>query len=189
MDQHDAEIAGVAHELEDAAEPLGLVRLEAADGEAGAAGHGARAGDDGEVADAADEGELRGVERFAAHVVAPALAVPAERGLRHRRRGCRARRRPRRVGPTVCSQLQAVLASASSPRLTRSPVTATKSGACSRMCWTRLCRPSPASDVVPAQAPVEVAGDPLVDQFGPADRRQRRQVNVRNMGEGDHCGG
>src|SRR5262245_49057972 len=42
-------------------------------------------------------------------------------------------------------------------------------------------------DESPFFLPVDVAGDTLADQFGPARRRQRREVRIGKMGEGEHC--
>ena len=117
----------------------------------------------------------------------PSASAPVRARRAHRRRGCRARRRPGSGSPTVCSQLKAVLISASSARLVRSPVTATKSGFCSRMWRTRLVSPSPASVFCARDPPVEEAGDALAQQIADPHRRQRRQVDVRDVGEGDHC--
>ena len=67
-----------AASLEDARQAVGLVLLEAADGKERGARHGAGADDERNVTDAADEGELGGIKRLAAHVVAPPGIVVAE---------------------------------------------------------------------------------------------------------------
>ena len=41
-------------------------------------------------------------------------------------------------------------------------------------------------DEAPPPLPVDVAGQPLADEFAPARRRQRRQMRVGEMGEGKH---
>ena len=45
---------------------------------------------------------------------------------------------------------------------------------------------APAEAGLTAQAPVDVAGDPLVGEFERANGRERRQMDVGEVREGDH---
>ncbi len=72
MDHDDAEIAGVAHQLETVGEARHLRLAHAAASHAGCGGHGTGTDNDRNVTDAPDVGERRFIERFAVHVVGPA---------------------------------------------------------------------------------------------------------------------
>src|SRR5262249_54331880 len=58
VDHHDAEISGIAHELQDTTEALRLAEVDPAGGEERRRWHRAGARDDGDIADAANERKL-----------------------------------------------------------------------------------------------------------------------------------
>ena len=116
----------------------------------------------------------------------PSAAAAAARRRAHRRRDCPAPPSRRAAARARRARRAPARIRRASAMLTRSPVTATWSGRCALRSATMRASTSPRWIRCRLRRQLMIAGRALADQLGPARRRQRRQMRVRQMREDEH---
>ncbi len=186
VDEDDAEEIVAAERVEGLRQRLGLGRADPARRHQRRGGDGTRHADQRHRLAHADEGKAGRAALVAGHVRSPCRGVVADStgkigvvvagndgdvALRHR---------------VSASQARAASTSAGSPILIRSPVTAMWSGSVRAEVVDQRDEAGRTERRGPPAAPVGVAESTLRREVAPADRRQRPEMRIGEMGEGEH---